>query len=233
MKKALILPILASGCIEYQPESSLPPAGVPNPRDLEVITQEDKLVQVQVPEVDILWVVDNSCSMFEEQTGIAQNNPVFMDFCLCSGLDYHIGVVSTDMDDNNHQGKLRGAGGVRWIDEDTANPSQVFSTMISMGTSGSPTEKGRDGAYGGLEVHAVPGGYNEGFEREDAAMHIVVLADEADFSTGIGLSEFHDYLATKKWDEDMLTFSSIVTPPGGCPSAVSYTHLTLPTICSV
>ncbi len=220
MKKALILPILVTGCSETELRSTLPPAGVPNPRALESVTQTDKLVQVQVPEVDILWIVDNSCSMFEEQTGIAQNNPVFMDFFLGSGLDYHIGIVSTDMNASDHSGKLRQAGGVRWIQDDTPNPSQVFSSMISMGTGGSATEKGRDAGYAALEVHAQPGGYNEGFEREDAALHIVVLSDESDFSTQIGLSEFKDYLATKKWSEDMVTFSSIVLPPGqSCFSA--------------
>ncbi len=113
-----------AGCSETGLISTLPPAGVPNPRLLHPVTQVDKLVQVQVPEVDILWVVDNSCSMYEEQTGIAQNNPVFMDFFLGSGLDYHIGIVSTDMDDLSHSGKLRQAGGVPWIQDDTRTPAR-------------------------------------------------------------------------------------------------------------
>ena len=225
MKNAILLPVIPSlallvgGCSETGLSSTLPPQGIPNPRPLEVQTQTDKLVQVTVPEVDIMWNVDNSCSMYEEQNGISQNNPIFMDFFLGSGLDYHIGVTSTDMNDSSHSGRLRQAGGVRWIDEDTPNPSQVFSSMIEMGTSGSATEKGRDAVYGGLESHAGPGGYNEGFEREDAALHIVFLNDESDFSTAISLNEFSDYLGTKKWDEDMLTVSSIVTPPQNCPTA--------------
>ena len=107
----LVALILMGGCTgENEIRSTLPPAGVANPKPLVADTQTDKLVQVQVPEVDILWVVDNSCSMFEEQQGISENNPVFMDFFLGSGLDYHIGVVSTDMNDNAQSGKLRQHG---------------------------------------------------------------------------------------------------------------------------
>lgn len=220
--RCLVLPVIASGCIEYEPISSLPPQGVPNPAALEVLTQTDKLVQVQVPEVDILWTVDNSCSMFEEQAGIAENGPVFMDFFLGSGLDYHIGVVSTDMDDNSHSGKLRQAGGVRWVDEATPNPSQVFGTMIQMGTGGSSTERGRDASYGALEIQGDQ--YNAGFEREDAGLHVVVLSDESDYSSLTNLSEFISFLQTRKWQPDMTTFSSIVMyppPEPGCVGAAT------------
>ena len=85
MKKFLWLLVLTGGCIEYEPSSTLPPAGVPNDRPLPIETNTDKLVQVQVPEVDILWVVDNSCSMSEEQSALQANFPIFMDFFLGSG----------------------------------------------------------------------------------------------------------------------------------------------------
>lgn len=219
MKRSFLIPLIVSGCAsETGLSKDFPPAAIPNPRALEVVTQTDKLVQVQVPEVDVLWLVDNSCSMYEEQVGISQTNPVFMDFFLGSGLDYHIGVVSTDMFDSSHSGKLRQAGGVRWIEDDTPNPSQIFSSMIEMGTTGSATENGLDALYGALEVHAGPGEYNEGFEREDATLNIIVLADEGDTNSNVSVTELRDYLATKKWSEDMITFSSIVTPPGGCPT---------------
>lgn len=219
MRKALWLVALmgVSGCIEYAPTSTLPPVGVANPRPLAAKTQTDKLVQVQVPEVDILWVVDNSCSMSEEQQGIAQNNPVFMDFFLGSGLDYHIGVVSTDMFDNSHSGKLRQSQGVRWIDDETPNPSDVFGAMIQLGTSGSADERGREAAYAALEVQADQ--YNAGFLRDDAALHIVFVSDENDHSTGITVGEFVEYLTTLKWNEDMVTASSIVSPNPTCPIA--------------
>jgi hypothetical protein len=209
--------LLAGGCIEYQPASTVPPVGVANPRPLETPRQTDKLVQVQVPEVDILWTIDNSCSMFEEQTALAENFPVFMDFFLGSGLDYQIGVVSTDVGDN---GKLETANGYKWIDEDTDNPSAVFSAMAVLGTSGSGIEKGRDQAYDALEIKTQPDKYNEGFIRDDAALHLVFVSDEDDQSA-FARPEFVSYLKTLKWSEDMVTSSSIVSPNPVCPAAAT------------
>ncbi len=223
MKKFLWLLVLTGGCIEYEPSSTLPPAGVPNDRPLPIETNTDKLVQVQVPEVDILWVVDNSCSMSEEQSALQANFPIFMDFFLGSGLDYHIGVTSTDTSQAN--GDLRATAGVKWIDETTANPTTVFGSMVVMGTSGSATERGRDPTYQAIEVKSAPGGYNEGFIREQASVNVIVISDEEDQST-TSRSEFINWFDTLRIDPDMTSFSSIVTPtaaayPGPCPGGVT------------
>lgn len=228
MKKIFLSLALLMGCIEYQPTSTLPPAGAPNPKPLTVTEQTDKLVQVTEPEVDILWVIDNSCSMYEEQTGLATNFPVFMDYFLGSGLNYHIGVVSTDMTNGAHTGRLREVSGHRFIDEDTPSPSQVFSSMAVMGTGGSADERGRDAAYMGLEI--LKDGYNSGFVREDATLHVVAISDENDHSYQISLQEYINWMLTLKYGEDMVTFSSIVSPSPVCAGAAEpgtdYTAIT-------
>ena len=50
------------------------------------------MLQTTVQAVDVLWVVDTSCSMAQEQTQLAENFEGFMTHFLDSGLDYHIGV---------------------------------------------------------------------------------------------------------------------------------------------
>ncbi len=97
--------------------------------------QVDELQQKPAALVDILWVVDNSESMVQEQASLAQNFDRFItglttcqgtgvandvcDFttktCLVSGgpcnpPDYHIGVISTDIFNSFDQGKLRRVG---------------------------------------------------------------------------------------------------------------------------
>ena len=89
----LPLPMLFGACIDYNTSSTVPGFGIPNPRPLDNPTQTDRLVQVTVPTVDILWVIDNSCSMGPEQTSLADNSPIFLNYFLGSGLDYHIGTV--------------------------------------------------------------------------------------------------------------------------------------------
>src|SRR5688500_6214299 len=97
-RSALLAAVLATGCtIENRfaegppewPHSVAPP--IPG------VTQTDSIVQVTTPKVDILWMVDNSCSMYNEQADLTENFPYFMEFFLGSGLDYHVGVVSSDI----------------------------------------------------------------------------------------------------------------------------------------
>ena len=91
-----------------------------------------------VDEVDVLWVIDNSCSMQDDQDALTDAFPEFMDFFIgLSELDYHIGVVSTDMDDvADGQGQLREADGYRWIDRNVPDPIPYFEIMAGMGTFG-------------------------------------------------------------------------------------------------
>lgn len=217
MFRYILFLLFFSGCIEYAPISNLPPAAVQNPRPLEPTENTDRLVQIDKPQVDILWVIDNSCSMLEEQEGLAYNFPVFMNYFLNSGLDYHIGVVSTDMVDVNQSGKLVGAQGFLYIDEETPNPSSVFSQMAVMGTGGSADERGLDSSYMALKV--LKNGYNAGFLRDDASLHIVVISDEDDHSYQISASEYANWLLGMKSPEEEVTFSSIVSPNPVCPGA--------------
>ncbi len=130
--------------------------------------QIDSHRQESAAQVDILWVVDNSESMIEEQENVATNFQKFLegltlcqsgiaedicDFfqkrCVKSGLschppDYHIGVISTD----SSQGRgilhpsSRESDRVRYIANDTANAKEIFGKLIKVGTSGSASEKG-------------------------------------------------------------------------------------------
>jgi predicted small lipoprotein YifL len=59
---------------------------------------------------DVLWVVDNSCSMLEEQQRIADNaDPFIQHFLDSRQLDWHIGFVTTDMFTDAVTGGVQGA----------------------------------------------------------------------------------------------------------------------------
>ena len=214
----LVLPFFF-GCNEYTIENTGKVWGEPNPPVLESPIQQDRVVQVTTPAVDVLWVVDNSCSMYEEQTALTNNFDAFIEYFIDSGLDWHVGVVSTDMDDASHRGKLRSANGVRYIDENVTDPVSTFRSMAQMGTSGSYNEKGRAAAYTGLEV--LRNGYNAGFYREQASLSVIVISDEDDYSgnSPVSRTEFINYLLNLKVSPDMVNFSSIVGPPGSCSTA--------------
>lgn len=189
----------------------------PNPPDLEVDVHTDRIVQTPVPAVDVLWVIDNSCSMDEEQRALGQNFGAFINYFVGSGLDYHVGVLSTGFEDPSDRGKLREADGYRWIDEDVRDATGVFRDMAEMGTNGPATERGRDQVYGAIELLS-DSPANEGFYREEAALAVIVISDEDDASSVKTVPEFIDWYVDLKTERSRISFSSIVGPDGGCES---------------
>jgi hypothetical protein len=208
-----VLPVVAAGCVsDNDLFNDFPPEPQANPPDLENPTQTDVIVQVTTPMVDVLWTIDNSCSMFDEQQALTDNFPKFMDYFLGSGLDYHIGVVSTDTDDLSHKGKLQTGGTpYKFIDTDTPNAIGVFTSMASMGTTGSATERGMGASYLALETHKDT--FNAGFQRDEAAIHTIVLSDEMDLTQASVVTEpeFINWYDGLKEEADERTFSSIVS----------------------
>ena len=222
-KSSLLLALLvAVGCtVETGITDGSPVTGEANPPELEPPTRTDRIVQVTTPEVDVLFVIDNSCSMEEEQVALTNNFDAFIGYFVGSGLDWHVGVVSTDMDDQSAQGKLRQAGGFRFLDESAPQPVDMFTQMAHMGTSGAWTERGRDATFAALE--SLKDSYNQGFYRDEASLSVVVISDEDDYSTNISLQEFISWLVNLKDDAELVKFSSIVNlhdPP--CPPISSY-----------
>jgi|GEM_PF-1382950 len=71
-------------------------------------TTKDVFQQRRKNTVDVLMVVDNSCSMFEEQDKLAANFEGFISAFEGIEVDWQIGVVTTDMVTEGHQGALRG-----------------------------------------------------------------------------------------------------------------------------
>lgn len=195
--------------------------GTPNPPDLSTPVQVDRIVQLPRASVDVLWLMDNSCSMAEEQTAISENFPKFMNYFLGSGLDYHVGVISTDMDDPKRRGKLQDRDGKRWIDATTVDPISTFGGMVKLGTDGAVDEKGRAAIYTALET--LKDDYNSGFMRDEAFLSIVVISDENDYSGSnpVTQSDFKDWLLddVKGGANNRVAFSSIVGPRGGCTGA--------------
>jgi len=96
VKILLALPLLMVACSDYEIHDNNDALGKYNPPDLGADVKTDRIVQVTVPSVDVLWVIDNSCSMEEEQSSLTGNFSKFMNYFTNSGLDYHVGVVSAE-----------------------------------------------------------------------------------------------------------------------------------------
>ena len=137
-------------------------------------------------EVDILWVVDNSHSMSEEQDLLADAFDDFVQNLEETNIDFHLAVVSTDMDlDNNKRGVMLGAPHVLTVD--TPSYKGHFKTRVKVGTNGSDKEKGITAALTAL-TEPLASGKNEGFLREDATLAVIFVSDENDCSDNEALA---------------------------------------------
>ena len=164
--------------------------------------QVDEFVQTSGQTVDVLFVIDNSGSMSEEQENLSDNFANFINGAQQFQNDYQIGVVTTDMDDASESGRLQGNPRIMSRSNDVASQ---FARAASVGTGGSGTEKGLAAAQAALSdplifdtglacssdndcvepdtcIEGFCGGANRGFLREEAALEIVFVSDEDDFS---------------------------------------------------
>ncbi|MDP6932178.1 MAG: lamin tail domain-containing protein, partial [Myxococcota bacterium] len=96
--------VLLVGCTEYTYSSQ---------------TQKDVFQQNSLHTVDVLMVVDNSCSMYEEQDKLAANFEGFIDAFEGIEVDWQIGVVTTDTFQDEYTGRL--VGGTDEIELQTAS----------------------------------------------------------------------------------------------------------------
>jgi hypothetical protein len=202
--------MLLVACSDYEIHDQNDAGGKYNPPDLGAQTKTDRIVQVTIPSVDVLWIIDNSCSMDDNQSALTANFSRFMDYFTDSGLDYHVGVVSTDMYSPQQSGRLERDAGTTFIDSSfsAAEANQSFARRAELGTYGSGYEKGLDAAWSSVVTHGNT--FNQGFYRDDSAFAMIVISDEEDQSDRVSVAEFISWASSLKPTTEMVSFSSIV-----------------------
>lgn len=207
-----------SGVLFIEHSASIVPVAVPLRGDGQVTpTVTERFTQQPSPQVDVLFVVDNSCSMSEEQASLGNNLASFLTYANQEMIDYHIAVTTTDVQSAN-RGRFRGP----FITPTTANADSTFRTMVTAGTGGSADEAGLEAAYLALTDPNLSGA-NAGFLRTDAALAIVVVSDEEDYSNR-QVTFYENFFRNIKGPaaSSQFSFSAVVTPVGGsCPAGVS------------
>jgi hypothetical protein len=162
--------------------------------DVVVLRPSQTEVRFQNPptEVDILLVVDDSCSMIEEQEAVGRGFEAFVEFFELADVDYHIAVTTTDMrdpdivvpeepdDPGGEQGRL--VGSPPYITPDTPNAAESFADAVNVGAwQYAGIERGLDAAWAALGG-PLADSVNSGFLREDALLSILFVSDEEDSS---------------------------------------------------
>jgi hypothetical protein len=194
--------------------------------------------------VDLLFVIDNSGSMKQEQDNLVASFPGFVQEIqqeLADAESLHIGVVTTDDYEFNEApcaGVLGGlvtqtggldssaaacgpyASGLRYMTEQD-DLAQRFACAAHVGTDGSGDEMPLDAALHALGPGlAAPGACNEGFVRADALLVLVLITDEEDQSIGDPPQWFNSLVALKGGVETNIVVLSLIGPKQpACPDA--------------
>jgi hypothetical protein len=134
--------------------------------------------QEAAPKVDILWVIDNTGSMSEEQEALAESFAAFIEALEGESILWQLGVITTDVSDDQ-AGRLQGNPWI--ITSDAQDPESDFRAASSIGTSGSPPEAGFWATMIALSPESREGP-NLGFRRDDAVLHVIVVSDDDDAS---------------------------------------------------
>jgi hypothetical protein len=163
---------------------------------------------------DILFYGDTSFSMRRELETLADNLDVFAD---------RLGDLSSNWQLLAVTGPTGcGIGGI--LTPDTEDYGQKFSDGIQTPPSDdSQDEMGLQNVA--AAIAEANGGCNDGFLRDEASLHIIILSDEDDESPGAEnggayWADYVDRIIAAKGDPELVTFSAIGGPlPSGCGDA--------------
>lgn len=168
-------------------------------------------------QVDILFVIDDSCSMGDEQQALAANFASFISSASQGNGDWRIGVTTTDVFAT--RGVLaREVGATPWLTPATPNVASLFSQRVRVGVGGSGFEQ----PLAAMELAVTEpnrSSANRGFLRSTAALAVVIVTDAVEQSPNSVGSYLATVRAAKGNRSELVTVSVVgpFTPPGpGC-----------------
>ncbi|MFO0600081.1 MAG: choice-of-anchor D domain-containing protein [Myxococcaceae bacterium] len=155
----------------------------------------DTFRQDTKPKADILLVIDDSCSMGDKQTQLAQNMAAFLQYATSNQVDFQIGVTNTELSDTE-RGKLctGSASGFNpcphtsaarppsmgILRPTTPNLATQFAALVNVGTWGG-SESCMEPATRALTApYITDPTANAGFLRNDAVLAVVCVTDARD-----------------------------------------------------
>lgn len=181
-RRALVISLLTAGgfgCNDY---------------NLAPFQAQDIFTQEPAGEVDVLLVMDNSCSMAPYQRKLGENFDSFLTYLQDGQVDYNIGVLTTTIEvpdaypeyGCSQQDVDAIPAGGHLVDDviirsDTAGAEKTFSDLVNVGTCGSGYEMGLESAYEAL-TPPLSTQENFNFLRGSAMLSLIFVSDEQDSS---------------------------------------------------
>ncbi len=171
------------------------------------------------PQADVLFVVDDSCSMAQAQAALGAAAGRFAQTLSDRAVDFRVGVVTTDMQSMMRSGRLVGMPTV--LEPTTPMFETELAARMQVGTQGSGSEQGVRAAVTAVTEPLVSGP-NAGFLRPGAELAIIILSDEEDVSPQPPLVEEQAATLRQAAGTGRLSVSAIVGPATGQPCQGPY-----------
>lgn len=227
----------------YVETSDLPrPLMVPLLGESSATVEElDSFVQQDGKMVDVLFVVDNTASMVEEQPKLAAAMPAFADAALERGVDLHVAVTTTGISaaNNSCPGGAEGGEAGRFFPADGTLPRQFTHSSPNLGSALQQNvdvglcayvEQGLEAARRALTDPlassyddprtSLPNDGNRGFLRDAAALTLVFVGDEDDNSPDHVETYVRAYQSLKGINQPQrVTVYAIAPGPTTCSSS--------------
>jgi cysteine-rich repeat protein len=171
-------------------------------RGTTVVLQEDVHALDALPAVDILFVIDDSGSMNDEQELLTTNFDRFFSVSGVVDTDFHIAVTSTlgpeytcsqtstVCPEDPLSGYFTSCSDERFLTRASVDPEAQFSCNARVSQQLQPARARSDFAEAGLRAamnfltppHSIDPDVNGGFLRDDARLVVIIVSDEPDRS---------------------------------------------------
>lgn len=195
----LVLGLLA-GCSEYE---------------IDDFGYVDIFNQNPAEDVDILLVVDNSCSMGPYQSRLGQNFSQFISWFVGANINYQIAVTTTSLTSPDPSCTAQETANIPLpgqfvadavITPETADAAGLFDQLVNVGTCGSGFEMGLEAARLALSEPNLSGA-NAGFLRPEASLSLIFVSDEQDNSP-LPVNEYINLFFDVKGQRDRHVFNA-------------------------
>lgn len=144
-------------------------------------------------DLDVLFVIDNSGSMIEEQSQLKARINGFVS--RIAKTNFKIGLTTTDPTSNGagSDGNLvTVSAGNYIINAGDANAQETLGNAVMQGIKGSGDERAIRATYRALERSLTPGSPNSNLFRTNSSLSVIVISDENNCSTGCSTADAKD-----------------------------------------
>jgi hypothetical protein len=156
--------------------------------------------------LDIVWIIDNSGSMADEQDALGTNFSAFIDEFITKDVDFKMAITTTDVSSSYKKGRMVNGSDLKLTSamakQNENRFKDDFMNLVRVGTNGSGNEKGLEASEGFMQKYA------SSFLRQDAYLAVVILSDEEDQSPNL-VSDYTNYLKSFKSEAGLVKFYTI------------------------